>query len=117
MSNTKNLTKKMTPTKELSNEELLAVVNTQDAEIAALNEDKFVSEEIIAQLNQTISGLEKNQSVKNIIVKDTNGSAYKLKNCPINFEGKVYPAAAIVNLPNVVDGLLKIKSGLINPVE
>lgn len=117
MSNTKNQPKKMAEPKELSTEGLLAVIATQEAEIAALNEDKLVSEDIIAQLNATISGLEKNQSVKSLIVKNSNGAPYKLKNCPIKFDGKNYTAADIVELPHVVDGLIKMESGFITPVE
>ena len=117
MSNPKKQPKKMPDSKELSTEELLAVIATQDAELTSLKEDKLVSEEIIAQLNQTISGLEKNQSVKNIVVKNSNGEAYKLKNFPINYDGKIYAAADIVDLPNVVDGLIEMQSGFITPVQ
>jgi hypothetical protein len=117
MSNKKNQPEKMPDAKELSTEELLAVIDTQNAQLSSLKEDKLVLEEIIAQLNQTISGLEKNQSVKNIVVKNSNGAAYKLKNCPINYDGKIYAAADIVDLPNVVDGLIEMQSGFITPVQ
>ena len=107
----------MAEPKELSTEGLLAIIAKQDAEIAALNADKLVSEEIIAQLNATITGLEKNQSVTHLIVKDSKGNVHKLKNCPINYDGTAYASAEIVELPHVVDGLIEMESGFITPVE